>query len=73
MLFGINSTSDARNSTRRSRVLFVALRVLLIPIVRLTLLSHANSISLLIYTLLYTALNKNNGVTKVNCGRMSIR
>ena len=31
MLFGINSTSDARNSTRRSRVLFVALRVLLIP------------------------------------------
>ena len=31
MLFGINSMSDARNSTRRSRVLFVALRVLLIP------------------------------------------
>ena len=39
----------------------------------LTVLSHANSISLLIYTLLYTALNKNNGVTRVNCGRMSIR
>ena len=31
VLFGINSTSDACNSTRRSRVLFVALRVLLIP------------------------------------------
>ena len=52
-------------------MLFVALRVLLI--VRLTVLSHANSISLLIYTLLYTALKKNNGVTKVNCGRMRIR
>ena len=38
----------------------------------LTVLSHANSISLLIYTLLYTAFNKSNSVTKVNCGRMSI-
>ena len=28
VLFGINSTSNARNRTRRSRVLFVALRVL---------------------------------------------
>ena len=37
------------------------------------MLSHANNISLLIYILLYTALNKKNGVTKVNCGRMSIR
>ena len=42
-------------------------------IARVAVLSHANSISLLIYTLLYTALNKNNGVTKVNSGRMSIR
>ena len=31
VLFGNNSTSDARTRTRRSRVLFVALRVLLIP------------------------------------------
>ena len=37
-------------------------------IARLTVLSHANSISLLIYTLLYTAFNKNSGVTKVNFG-----
>ena len=28
VLFGINSTSDARNSTRRSRVLFVANRAI---------------------------------------------
>ena len=31
VLFGINSMSDARNRMRQSRVLFVTLRVLLIP------------------------------------------